>query len=88
LSFSDVVQVNQTLILDYAERYITTSCYHLLFCSPVTNEEEMDLHIQKHIRNLKWISPNDLSSPIDLHHDNVPSLLTKAIKGRVENTQG
>ena len=84
--FADVSKVNQAIILEYAERYISTSCYHLLFCSPVTNEEEIDLHIQKHIRDLKWISPDDLNSPINMYHDKVPSLLTKAIKGLIENT--
>ena len=43
----------------------------------------MDLQIQKHIRNLKWISTKDLMCPIDLYLPEVPPLLMKAIKGLI-----
>ena len=42
---------------------------------------EIDLQIQQHIRNLKWISSKDLMCPIDLYLPEVPPLLLKAIKG-------
>ena len=67
-------------ILEYAERYISTSCYKHLFCSPITNEEEMDLHIQAHMRNLKWISVEDLGCPVNFRVSEVPPLLVKAMK--------
>ena len=82
---SDVVEVHQTRILEYAERYISTSCYRQLFCPPISNEEEMDLHTQKHIRSLKWISAKDLKCPLDLYLPEVPHLLMKAIKGNTRN---
>ena len=43
----------------------------------------MDLQIQQHIRNLKWISTKDLMCPIDLYLPDVPPLLMKAIKGLI-----
>ena len=68
-------------VIEFAERCITTSCYTQLFCSTLTDEEEIDLEVQKHIKNLNWISSNDLNSPIDFYQEDVSRLLIKAIKG-------
>ena len=75
--------LNLNSILEFAERYISTSCYKQLFCPPLTDEEEIDLQIQRHIRNLKWISTKDLMCPIDFYIPEVPPLLMKAIKGAI-----
>ena len=81
LSFSDLADFKQINVLGYAERYITTSCYSQLFCSSMSDEEKVDLDIQKQIKNLNWISKYDLHSPIDLYLNDVPKLLFRAIKG-------
>ena len=47
----------------------------------MTDEEKVDLDIQKQIKNLNWISKYDLHSPIDLYLNDVPQLLFRAIKG-------
>ena len=80
--FSDLADYRQVNVLEYAERYITTSCYSQLFCSSMSDEEKVDLDIQKRIKNLNWVSKYDLNSPIDLYLDGVPHLLFRAIKGK------
>ena len=47
----------------------------------MSDEEKVDLDIQKQMKNLNWISKYDLNSPIDLYLDGVPHLLFRAIKG-------
>ena len=47
----------------------------------MSDEEKVDLDIQKQIKNLNWISKYDLHSPIDLYLNDVPKLLFRAIKG-------
>ena len=81
LWFSDLTEDDRVSILEYAERYISTSCYKQLFCPQMSDEEEMDLDFQKHIRSLKWVSAKDLKCPINLHLPEVPPLIMKAIKG-------
>ena len=71
-------------ILDYAEKYVMICGYRHLFCPTITNDEDKDLELQNRIRNLNWVSTQDLNCCINESSQDVRDLLYEAINDILE----
>ncbi|XP_036369177.1 rab5 GDP/GTP exchange factor isoform X2 [Octopus sinensis] len=71
-------------LMDYIEKFIMTTLYRLVFCSPHTNDEEKDLTIQARIRSFHWVNPQMLDMSIAEHEPAVRQLVDQAITDIIE----
>lgn len=72
-------QRDKELLLDYFEKHSMTNLYRNLFCPPSTQDEDMDLTIQKRIRNLSWVCAKHLECGIDETNAEVRDQIYNAI---------
>uniref|UniRef100_A0A1B6CM49 VPS9 domain-containing protein n=1 Tax=Clastoptera arizonana TaxID=38151 RepID=A0A1B6CM49_9HEMI len=63
--YERVSQEQKDLLLDYMEKYIMIGLHNILFCPQSTSDEEMDLYIQKRIRQLNWVNARHVDCGID-----------------------
>jgi hypothetical protein len=71
----------QERIMDYAERYVLTRLYRVLFCPHTTGDEEKDLAIQNRIRSLHWITASQLDLIVNDADPEIRQELDTAITG-------
>lgn len=71
-------------LMDYMEKFIMTTLYRSVFCSPHTDDEEKDLAIQTRIRSLHWVSSQMLDMSIAEHEMGVRQLIDQAITDIIE----
>ncbi|XP_065208795.1 rab5 GDP/GTP exchange factor [Planococcus citri] len=61
-------------LMNYVEKFSMTLLHQVLFCPIFTNDEEMDLIIQKRIRQLNWVNATHLDCHIDEMNPSVRDL--------------
>ncbi|XP_033102183.1 rab5 GDP/GTP exchange factor-like [Anneissia japonica] len=77
-TFRNLTEEQCDKILDHIEKFIMTQLYSLLFCPPLTDDEQKDLAIQNRIRRLRWVSTEMLEALIDENNENVCKLIEQA----------
>ncbi|KAG8222221.1 hypothetical protein J437_LFUL001419 [Ladona fulva] len=74
--YSEVSPEEKEALLDYAEKYVMTCLYQILFCPPSTTDEEKDLGLQNRIRSLNWVTTKHLDCRINETQSEICDLYT------------
>uniref|UniRef100_A0A0B7AAH5 VPS9 domain-containing protein n=1 Tax=Arion vulgaris TaxID=1028688 RepID=A0A0B7AAH5_9EUPU len=82
--FKDLSTETIEKVMDYTESYVLTRLYSSVFCSPLTNDEERDLALQKRIRSLHWVTALQLDTLIKEDDPVIQHQLDSAITDIIE----